>query len=116
MMEQLIDRLHGGECQLVVLHEGGVRMFNGRGARTLYNILEQSPELLHGAKLACKAVGRTAAKAMVEGGVAEVYAGLISDQGFDVLHDAGISTAYGRRVNHSEFLRIWERMGEEAAV
>lgn len=112
MMEELKDTLHDGDCSLVVLHEGNIKAFSGRGVRTLYNILEQAPELLHGAKLADKAVGRTAAKAMVEGGVTEVYADLLSDQAFNVLHDAGIKVTFGRKVSHSEFLRIWERMGE----
>ena len=113
MMDVLIETLNGEDCSLVVLHEGNISTFKGRGVRTLYNILEDEPELLHGAKLADKAIGRTAAKAMVEGGVVEVYAELISDQAYDVLQDAGIKVAYEKRVDHATFLRIWEKMGEK---
>jgi predicted Fe-Mo cluster-binding NifX family protein len=81
----------------------------------LYHILDDEPELLYGAKLADKAVGRTAAKAMVDGGVEEVWADVISNQAYDVLQDAGIRVNFDRKVDHATFLRIWEKMGEEIA-
>ncbi|WP_091820738.1 DUF1893 domain-containing protein [Prevotella sp. kh1p2] len=112
MMNELIDTLHTEQCSLVVLHEGNINTFNGRGVRTLYNILNDEPELLFGAKLADKAVGRTAAKAMAAGGVVEVYADVISDQAFDVLRDAGIKVNYDKKVDHPTFLKIWEKLGE----
>ena len=74
MMNELIDTLHTEQCSLVLLHEGNVHKFNGRGARTLYNLLTEAPEALLNSKLAAKAAGRTAAKMMVNGGVCEVYA------------------------------------------
>lgn len=113
MMDQLKETLHTEQCSLVVLHEGNISTFTGRGVRMLYNILNDEPELLYGAKLADKAVGRTAAKAMVNGGVEEVWADVISDQAYNTLHDAGIKVSYERKVDHSTFLRIWEKMGEE---
>ena len=112
MMDVLKNTLHDEDYSLVVLHEGNISTFKGRGVRTLYNILDDEPELLHGAKLADKAIGRTAAKAMVEGGVVEVYADLISEQAYDMLHDAGVKVTYEKRVDHPTFLRIWEKMGE----
>ena len=90
MMQHLIDTLHSGQDSLVILHEGRLRSFGGQGLRKLYNIAVQEPELLLGAKLADKAVGRTAARVMAEGGVAEIYADYISDQAYDLLIDANI--------------------------
>lgn len=112
MMNELIDTLHVEQCSLVVLHEGNIVTFNGKGVRKLYDIMEQQPELLYESKVADKAVGRTAARAMVEGGVTEVYADVISEQALQVLEDANIRVNYDRKVDHNAFLRIWEKMDE----
>ena len=69
MMDELKDKLHSEQCSLVVLHEGNIRTFDGRGVRTLYDLMTNEPEVLLDAKLADKAVGRTAARMMAEGGV-----------------------------------------------
>ena len=112
MMQHLIDTLHSGQDSLVILHEGRQRSFCGQGLRKLYNIAVQEPELLLGAKLADKAVGRTAARVMAEGGVAEIYADYISDQAYDLLIDANIKVRYGKKVDHATFLDIWKKLGE----
>lgn len=112
MMNELIDTLHTADCTLVVLHEGQVSTFSGRGVRTLYHLLDERPELLHSAKLAIRAAGQTAAKAMVSGGVVEVWADVISQMALHTLRTAGVRVDCEREVTHEEFLRIWQRMGE----
>jgi predicted Fe-Mo cluster-binding NifX family protein len=112
MMQELKDTLHTEQCSLVVLHEGNISTFDGPGVRRLYNILNEEPELLLEAKLAVKAVGRSAAKMMVEGGVAEVWADVISDAAYDVLSDAGVVVNYGKKVDHVQFLDIWKKLHE----
>lgn len=112
MMQQLIDTLHTEQCSLVVLHEGRRRSFDGQGLRKLYGIATQEPELLLGAKLADKAVGRTAARVMAEGGVVEVYADYISDEAYDVLINAKIKVSYGKKLSHAAFLNVWKKLGE----
>lgn len=112
MMQELIDTLHTKQCALVVLHEGKIRTFNGHGVRRLYNLMNQEPELLFNAKLAVKAAGRSAARMMVDGGVAEVYADYLSQQAYDVLHDAGITVTFGKKYDHARFLEVWQRLGE----
>jgi len=112
MMDLLIEKLHTEQCTLVVLHEGNIRTFDGRGVRKLYNLINDEPELFHGSKLADKAIGRTAARMMVDGGVAEVYADVISEQALSVLEDADIRVTFDKKVDHARFLKIWERMGE----
>ena len=57
MMNELIETLRTEQYALVILHEGNISTFEGRGVRTLYNILEERPELLLGAKAAIKAAG-----------------------------------------------------------
>ncbi len=112
MMQQIIDTLHNGHDTLVILHEGRQRSFSGQGLRNLYNIAVQEPELLLGAKLADKAVGRTSARVMAEGGVVEVYADYISEQAYDLLTSANVKVRYGMKVDHSTFLDIWKKLGE----
>ena len=112
MMDELKDKLHSEQCSLVVLHEGNIRTFDGLGVRTLYDLMTNEPEVLLDAKLADKAVGRTAARMMAEGGVCEVYADIISEQALSALEDAGIRVTYGNKVSHQDFLNIWKKLGE----
>lgn len=112
MMQTLIDTLHNEQCSLVILHDGNIRTFDGHGVRHLYDIIQNEPELLYEAKLAIKAVGRSAARMMVEGGVVEIYADYISQQAYDVLTEAGIRVTYDKEFGHVEFLKIWQRLGE----
>lgn len=116
MMQDIIDTLHTKQCTLVVLHDGHIRTFNGHGVRGLYNIISEEPELLYDAKLAVKAVGRSAAAMMVEGGVAEVYADYISQQAYDALTSADIKVSFDRKLDHPAFLDVWRKLGEVAAV
>ena len=113
MMDELKETLQTEDCALAVLHEGRISTFSGRGVRTLYNLLDEQPELLYGAKIADKAVGRTAARAMVEGGVSEVFAEVISDSACDTLRDGGVEVSYDRKVDHAAFLKIWQKRNEE---
>ena len=112
MMKDLIDRLHVEQCYLVVLHDGHIRTFKGRGVRRLYNLMSDEPELFLRAKIADKAVGHSAAELMVLGGVSEVYADYMSEQAYDILTEAGIKVSYGKKVDHERFLEIWVMLGE----
>ena len=112
MMQQLIDTLHTGHYSLVVLHAGRQRSFGGQGARNLYDISIQEPELLLRAKLADKAVGRSAAKMTADGGVVEVYADYISQQAYDLLSDAKVKVSYGKKVDHATCLDSSKKLGE----
>jgi predicted Fe-Mo cluster-binding NifX family protein len=112
MMNELKEKLHTEQCTLVVLHEGNISTFDGRGVRKLYNLVNDEPELFLDAKIADKAIGRTAARMMVQGGVVEVYADVISEQAYNTLKDAGIKVSYNKKVDHQTFLKIWEKLGE----
>lgn len=111
-MQELIDTLHTEQCSLVILHEGNIRTFDGHGVRRLYNLINDEPELFLEAKIAVKALGRSAARMMVDGGVTEVYADVMSQQAHDVLHDADVVVNFEKKVDHAAFLKIWQRLGE----
>lgn len=116
MMQELIDTLHTGQCSMVILHDGQISTFDGHGVRRLYNIVSEEPELLYDAKIAVKAVGRSAAAMMVDGGVVEVYADYISQQAYDTLTEAAIKVSYDRKLDHSQFLDLWRKLGELEAI
>ena len=67
-MRRLTEILHGGGWSLVV-NNGAIRTFSGRGVSDLYGLLTREPETLRGASVADKVVGKGAAALMVLGGV-----------------------------------------------
>lgn len=111
-MQDLIDTLRNEQHTLVVLHDGNVKTFDGQGIRHLYNIMSDEPELLYNAKVAVKAVGRSAAIMMDEGGVVEVFTEYISQQAYDTLTENGIKVSYDKKLNHRDFLEVWRKLGE----
>ena len=65
-MRRLTEILHGGGWSLVV-DNGAIRTFSGRGVSDLYGLLTREPETLRGASVADKVVGKGAAALMVLG-------------------------------------------------
>ena len=59
-MEDLINLLHEGNHSLVVAN-GDVATFDGKGVSDLYNLLREDPIFLDGADVADKVVGKGAA-------------------------------------------------------
>lgn len=96
-MEDLISLLYNGHHSLVVAN-GEVCTFSGRGISDLYLLLTNVPGFLRGASVADKVVGKGAAALMVLGGVQEVYAGIISTPALDLLHKSGIAVRFGQKV------------------
>ena len=58
---QLIDLLHVEACSCVIRNGDVTRIFRERGVKDLYRLLEEEPELLDGAFVADKVVGKGAA-------------------------------------------------------
>ncbi len=61
-------------------------------------IMKDSPELLIGATIADKVVGKSAALLFIFAGVSEVYADVISLLALSELQDAGIKIKYSKKV------------------
>lgn len=94
MIEDLIHLLHEGNHSLVVAN-GEVCTFDGRGVSDLYNLFKEDPGFFRGASLADKIVGKAAATLMVLGGVREVYADIICLSAIDLLRNNKIQLNYG---------------------
>ncbi len=98
-MKDLTDILHDGGHSLVVAN-GYIRTFDGRGVADLYRLLENDYGFLNGASVADKVVGKAAASMMVLAKVKEVYAEVISLPALDLLRSNGISVIYEKVVPH----------------
>lgn len=98
-MEDLIQLLHEGKHSLVVAN-GEVCSFNGRGVINLYHLIEEDPGFLFGASIADKVVGKAAAALMALAKVKEVYADVVSQPALDLLEKEYIKIKYGMVVPH----------------
>ena len=92
-MDKLISMLGHDGCRGVMRSTGGKTIvFRRRGVADLFDAVTSHPDLTQGASVADKVIGL--------GGVAEVYAEVISRPAVSKLQDAGISLSYGKTVDH----------------
>ncbi|MBR5673833.1 MAG: DUF1893 domain-containing protein [Muribaculaceae bacterium] len=100
-MKELIDILHDEGLTLVVKSaDGYIHRFTQRGVKDLLTLVTGYPEVLTGALIADKAVGKAAAACMVKGNVRHVYADVMSDPAFALLKVHSIEAEYGELVDH----------------
>lgn len=96
-MKDLADILHDGGYSLVVAN-GDIRTFDGRGVSDLYQLLENDSGFLNGASVADKVVGKAAASMMVLAKVKEVHADVVSQPALDLLESNRVRVTYGNIV------------------
>ena len=96
-MKDLIELLHRDGNTLVVAN-GEVCAFQGRGISDLYRLLRYDAGFLQGASVADKVVGKGAAALMILGGVSELHADLISEPALTLLWTSRIRVSYGEKV------------------
>ncbi|MCM1140087.1 MAG: DUF1893 domain-containing protein [Muribaculum sp.] len=99
MIDRLVDILHSGNHSLVV-DNGEIHTFDGRGVRDLYHIYTTAPQILKGASLADKVVGKGAAALMALGGVKQIHADVISRPALTMLESDGITVTYSILVDN----------------
>ena len=99
MMEDLICLLHEGDHSLVVAN-GDVCTFDGRGVSDLYSLFKEDPGFLKGASIADKVVGKAAAALMILGEVKEIFADIISRPALDLFARSEVRVGYGTVVPH----------------
>lgn len=98
-MQQLIEILRREKCSLVVKNHGIVTTYSKPGVRDLEHLLDHDPEMLQGATIADKVIGKAAAAMVVVGGVKDLYAEMISKKAIPFLEEAGIAYTYGTLVD-----------------
>lgn len=100
-LNKLIDILHKKNCSLVLEDaQGNIRLFWKDGVRDLEDLLNKEPETLRRAIVADKVVGKAASGMMAFGGVAEVYAEVLSKKAIPLLDANNIRYSYGTLVDH----------------
>lgn len=94
-MRSLVGILHRERCSLVLRDAAGqVRTFSKPGVRDLEHLLDHEPEMLRGALIADKVIGKAAAGMAAYGGVRAVYADVLSRRAIPLLEANGIPYAY----------------------
>lgn len=100
-MKQLIDILHSEGLTLVVkCGDGTIHRFTQRGVKDLLTLVTTAPEVLHGAIIADKAVGKAAAACMVQGGAKQVWADVMSEPAMTLLRAYRVEAECGTLVDH----------------
>ncbi|MDE6669021.1 MAG: DUF1893 domain-containing protein [Muribaculaceae bacterium] len=99
-MIELTDILHKEGCSCVICKDSKISMFRQRGVKDLLYLLKSESGILQGAMIADKVVGKGAAAIMTLGGVASVYADVISVPAFELLEKAHIAVSYGIKVTN----------------
>lgn len=94
----IIDILHREGCSCVISNGDRLELCVQRGVKDLFDILENDPGLLCGARIADKVVGKGAAALMILGGVATVYADVISMAALELFKNARTAVYYGTAV------------------
>lgn len=97
---ELAELLATERCSCVVRNGGKTRIFRERGVTDLYRLLKEEPELLDGAALADKVVGKAAAALMILGGVEQVYATIVSTPALELFRRAGTRIGFAHEVPH----------------
>lgn len=93
-MKQLISLLHEGNYSCVIQNGADLRTFTRKGVIDVYELLYHDPGFLHGALLADKVIGKGAAALMIQGGVAHVYAGVISKPALTLFQQHNVKVDY----------------------
>ena len=104
-MEEIKRILHEGEKghSLVLRTDtDNILVFDGRGISDLMRLLNTSPDILEGAMLADKVVGKAAAALMILGGIKAVYADTVSEPALQLFASAapGIEVTYHNKVEY----------------
>ena len=97
---QAIELLFAEKCSCVIRNGDSMRIFRERGVADLFRLQHEEPQLLRGAFIADKVVGKGAAALMVLGGVEGLFADVVSRAALDLFAAAGKAVAYTVAVPH----------------
>lgn len=92
---QTVDMLFAERCSCVVrCADGRCEVLHQRGIRDLHDLLHDGRELLRGAFVADKVVGKGAAALMIAGGVESLFADVVSREALELLERYGVEANY----------------------
>lgn len=98
--EDAIEYLKTESCSCVICNNGNLYPYFGRGVADLLNVLEKEPEIMAGAFIADKVVGKAAAALMITGKAKEIYAVTVSEPALDLLNRFNVKIVYEVLTGH----------------
>lgn len=93
-LASLTETLHREHCSCVIAGDGRTVLCHRRGVIDLLDALRSDPQLLRGAFVADKVVGKGAAALMILGGVSVLHADVISLPALRLLEDSGVEVSH----------------------
>lgn len=98
-IQELIEMREQGNYSCVILNGDKPRAFNQRGVADLYDLLQKEPNLLKGATMVDKVVGKGAASLMIVGGIKRLHTTIICTTALEMLNNAGIEVTFDKEVD-----------------
>ena len=87
---QMLEMLNRQGLSLLVFNHDSLTTHSNRGIRDLLLLISEQPERLHGAVVADKVIGKSAAAIMIVGGVKEVHTNLICTPARELFETNGV--------------------------
>lgn len=97
-----VSELKEGKYNCIVFKDNEILRFSQPGVKSLVTLLQDKPEILKGAFVFDKVIGKGAAALLILGEVHDVYADLISDHALSLLESADIRLNFNKRVPYIE--------------
>lgn len=97
-MDELIKIREQGNFSCVIFNGDQPRTFNQRGVADLYDLLKSEPQLLNGATMVDKVVGKGAASLMIVGGIKRLHTGIICTSALQMLKNANVEVTFDKEV------------------
>ncbi len=95
MLQTAIGLLHAEDLTCVICGREDTLKFRLRGIRPMTDTLRDRPDVLQGAYIADRIIGKAAAMLAVAGGAKAVYGEVMSEAGLQMLQDHGVTAQYG---------------------
>lgn len=98
-VEKAKQMIKNGQASCVIIKNNNIiSTATGQGISPLISIYEDKPEILDGAFVVDKIIGKAAAMMIVLGGAKRAYGEIMSASAFDYLKEHGCVTEYGERI------------------
>ena len=92
--------LNDEKATLVAVNNGECYISHNRGVTPILSLIDEKPQLLRGASVADKVIGKAAAMLLAKYGVKEIHAVLVSERALGYLKNKEIRITYDTAVDH----------------
>ncbi|MFI3266893.1 MAG: DUF1893 domain-containing protein [Rikenellaceae bacterium] len=99
-IDTLISQLEAAKATLMVIGDNTVNHYTQRGIQDIYTLFKQSPQVLKGATIVDKIIGKGAASVMIAARPQKVYTRIISQNALQFFNQYNIPVEYKELVPH----------------